>query len=39
VAIDDGRGRGHGGLLPQEKKRNEYQTFHDEPSVSSLLSS
>src|SRR5439155_549543 len=39
VAIDDGGGRGQGGLRPQERKRNEYQTFHDEPSVSSLLSS
>src|SRR6266403_2367135 len=39
VAIDDGGGRGQGGLRPQERQRNEYQTFHDEPSVSSLLSS
>src|SRR5713101_3390358 len=39
VAIDDGGGRGQGGLRPQERKRNEYQKFHDEPSVSSLLSS
>ena len=39
VAIDDGGGRSQGGLRPQERKRNEDQTFHDEPSVSSLLSS
>ena len=30
VAIDDGGGRGYGGLRPQEQKRNENQTFHDQ---------
>src|SRR5262249_38026103 len=37
VAIDDSGGRSHGGLRPQERKRNENQTFHDEASVSCLL--
>src|SRR5215510_3002084 len=39
VTIDDGPGRGQDDLRPQQRKRNEHQTFHDEPSVSSLLSS
>ena len=30
VAIDDGGRRRHGGLRPQDQKRNEYEAFHDE---------
>src|SRR4029078_10466567 len=40
VAIDDNGGRRHGGLRPQDQKRNEYQAFHDElPPFFSLLMS
>src|SRR6516164_3738925 len=40
VAIDDGGRCRHGGLRPQDQKRNEYQAFHDEPlrSFSLLMS-
>src|SRR5262249_44171006 len=34
LAINDGSRRGCGGLRPQERKRNEYETFHNTPSVS-----
>src|SRR5262245_31065281 len=34
LAIDDDSRRGCGGLRPQQRKRNEYETFHDKPSVS-----
>src|SRR5262249_42460274 len=33
LAIDDDCGGGSGGLRPQKRKRNEYETFHDMPST------
>src|SRR5205823_3727667 len=34
LAINDDSRSGGGGLCPQERKRHEYETFHDKPSVS-----